>query len=66
MQESVVADALQPARQDVLDDEPEEIRPREGPGVHLLGGGVDIAKSHLAVAVLDDVVFGDDALVEVA
>lgn len=66
MEQAVVAGASEPSWQDVLKDAEEEGGSRERAVAHPAGFGLPVAEGDAAVALMEDVVLGDDAAVEVA
>ena len=65
VQESVIAGTAKPLRQNMLEDQPEEIGAGERTFFQLAGIGVAIAEAHPAVLAGEDVLLPDDAAVEV-
>ncbi len=66
MQEPEIARPPKAFRQHMLKHQPEEVCAGHRALLHAPGFGVAIAEGHLAVAAGDDVLFADDAAVEIA
>lgn len=66
MQKAKVAGAPKTLRQHMLQDQPQELRPGNGPPLQPLAPGVAIHEAHLAIATGHDILLPDDAPVEVA
>ena len=66
MQKAEVAGAAEAFGQHMLQDQPQKVCTGNGALRQLPGLGVAIAESHLAVVAGDDILFGDDAPVQIA
>ena len=50
----------------MLQHQPQKVFPGEGAGAGLARSAVDIAKGHLAILTGDNILFGNDAAIEIA
>jgi len=66
MQEAEVARATEPFGQDMLQDQPQELRSRNCPRLGALGLGILVAEGHLPVLAREDILFPDYAAVQIA
>lgn len=66
MQEAIIPYPAKAFGQDMLQDKPQEIVAFDGPVERLAGTAFDVLGGDLAIMIGDDVVFSDDAPVEIA
>lgn len=65
MQETIISDASEALRQDMLKAEPEEVGAGYGASAHAASAGFEIFESDQAVLIGDDVLLADDAAIEI-
>jgi len=66
MQKTEVTGAPEALGQRMLQNQPQELWPRQCPGLHLFGFAVLVAESHQAIPASDNILFLDHALVKIA